>query len=164
MDPFQVSGLLQCSNGSGNARLQLLHLVVPSCLPRDLQGRIGYALPLPGHRLHRLPYFADLVDIDLRLVQQDKMLPKVIFIEQHIAIGPDPLVPSGPPRLLHVILQRVGDVIVDHHSHIVLVDTHPKSRCGHHDIHLTCHECILVHCFLPGLHLAVVRERLVPVV
>jgi hypothetical protein len=42
-------------------------------------------------------------------------------------------VPPGPARLLVVVLERAGELVVDHHAHVRAVDAHAEGVRGNHD-------------------------------
>ena len=53
---------------------------------------------------------------------------------------------AGTPRLLIVALQGLGDIVVNHITHIGLVDTHTKGDRGDNHIDPLHQEVILVGC------------------
>ena len=88
------------------------------------------------------------------------MLVKVAVIIEDVAFGFAFWVASGTSCFLNVIFQRVGNVIVNHHAHVFLVDTHAKGGCGHHGHHPVGNEIVLVGDFLVGVHFTVKRQSL----
>ena len=54
------------------------------------------------------------------------MLVKVGIAVQHEAPGFEMRVAAGSACLLHVVLERIGDVVVYHQPHILLVDAHSE--------------------------------------
>ena len=87
------------------------------------------------------------------------MLVQIVVAEQNVALGVELRVTSGASGLLHVILQRVGNVIVDHHAHILFIYSHAERGCCHDGSHLVVHEGILVGDFVVGIHFAVEGQR-----
>ena len=87
------------------------------------------------------------------------MLVQIVVAEQNVALGVELRVTSGASGLLHVILQRVGNVIVDHHAHILFIYSHAERGCCHDGPHLVVHEGILVGDFVVGIHFAVEGQR-----
>ena len=81
---------------------------------------------MSGQRLHSPPNLLYLADTQLGLIEQYKMFVKVGIIVQDIAAGLEMRVPAGPSRLLHIIFQRIGDVIMNHQADILLVHAHSE--------------------------------------
>lgn len=67
-------------------------------------------------------------------------------------------VSSRTSSLLYIVLQRVGDVIVDDQPHVALVDTHTEGGGGHDDANLVAHEGILIVYLLVGIHLPIIGQ------
>ena len=67
-------------------------------------------------------------------------------------------VSSRASSLLYIVLQRVGDVIVDNQPHVALVDTHTEGGGGHDDANLVAHEGILILYLLVGIHLSIIGQ------
>ena len=65
---------------------------------------------------------------------------------------------SRASSLLYVVLQRVGDVVVDDQPHVALIDTHTESGGGNDDANLVAHEGILVVYLLVGIHFAIIGQ------
>ena len=75
-------------------------------------------------------------------------------------------VPTGPTRLLIISLQTLRNVVMDHITHIRLVDTHSERNRRHDHIHLFVQKLILIcgpgHRIHPGMvgrNLDVVRSQ-----
>ena len=81
---------------------------------------------LACHFLYRLPYLLYLADTQLGLVKEEEMFVEVGVIVKHKASCIEFWVTSCASSFLHVVLKGVGDVIVNHKSHIFLVNTHSK--------------------------------------
>ena len=67
-------------------------------------------------------------------------------------------VSSCTPCLLYIVLQRVGDVVVDDQSYIALVHTHSEGGCSNDDAYLVGHEGILIVYLFIGIHLAIIGQ------
>ena len=72
------------------------------------------------------PYLLYLADAQFGLVEQDKVLVQVLVAIEYIAFGIEVWISSGTSSLLYIVLQRVGDVVVDNQTHIALIDTHTE--------------------------------------
>ena len=55
------------------------------------------------------------------------MLIQIIVTIKHIATGTEVRVATGSPCLLHIILQRIRNIVVHHQTDIFLIDSHAKS-------------------------------------
>ena len=71
---------------------------------------------------------------------------------QHIAFCLQGLIPACSPRFLHIVFQRVGNVIVDHQFHIGLVHSHAKGGCCHNYLYFVPDESFLVFLLLAAVH------------
>ena len=163
VSPDEISPLLERRQRCPHPSLDIQDRVVPSCLPRNLECRTADPGPLPGHALHSRPNLLNLADAELRLIEQDKMLVEVRVAVKHITLGFEAGVTPCPARLLHVILQRSGDIVMHDEPHVALVDSHAESRGGDDDPDFPAHKCLLVEHLLVRLHLAVERQRAVAV-
>lgn len=65
-------------------------------------------------------------------------------------------IPPGAADLLHVALQALGHVVVDHPSHVRFIQPHPKGHRGHHDAEVAAHEAGLDAAALGGREAGVV--------
>ena len=86
------------------------------------------------------------------------MLVQVVVAVEDVAAGMQMGVAAGASRLLYVVLQRIGDIVMDHQPHVALVHAHAEGRRGDDDAHLVVHEGLLVGDLLVGIHLAVERK------
>ena len=163
VSPLQVTALLQCRQSRPHTCLNIRHRVIPSRIPGNLQRRTAHPHAFPRHILYRLPHLLDFTDTQLRLIQQNKMLIQVIVTVKHVTACVKMRVTSGPAGFLHIVLQRIGNIVMHHQSHILLVYSHSESRRRHDDAHLVAHERILVGNLLVGIHLSVERQRLIAV-
>ena len=82
----------------------------------------------------------------------------VAFVEEQHGIRRR-AVASGPPRLLEVRLNGVGQVHVCHEAHVGLVDAHAESVGGHHDAHAPRHPVFLADFLVEGRETGVVEMR-----
>ena len=110
------------------------------------------------NRLDGFPYLLNLADTELGLVQQDKVLIEVAIGIEHIAFCLHIRITPSAPSFLHIVFQRVTDIIVNHQTYVFLVNPHSESRSGNNHFYLTTHEGILVLNFVCRLHLAVVGQ------
>ena len=153
--PFEVAGLFECRQRGSYPGFDVGARTVPPGLTRNLQRRRIDTHALTCELLHSLPYLLDLADAQLRLVQQDEMLVQVVVAVEDVAAGMQMGVAAGASRLLYVVLQRIGDIVMDHQPHVALVHAHAEGRRGDDDAHLVVHEGLLVGDLLVGIHLAV---------
>ena len=75
--------------------------------------------------------------------------------QQAFRLGP---VSPGAPRLLVVVLQAEGQVVVDHVAHVGLVDAHAKGVGRHHHAGAVIEEVVLVAVALLGREPGVVAR------
>src|SRR5690606_39029143 len=68
-------------------------------------------------------------------------------------------IPARTARFLIVALNALGNVVVDHKTHIGLVDSHTKGYGGHHDVHILHQEHVLVFGTGLGIKARVVGHR-----
>ena len=129
--PAQQAGLLQPGDGGAHARVvgggiaeervflvltEYLagggyHVAVEALLPVQVAARPENAVDLlPGE-----PCARRHAELPLHVVRR---------VEQHAARRLP--VPPGATRLLEIVLQRAGDVGVDHEAHVRLVDAHAE--------------------------------------
>ena len=153
--PFEVAGLFKCCECGSYPGLDVGARTVPTGLMRNLQCRRIDPHALAREFLHGLPYLLDLTDAQLRLVQQDEVLVQIAVAVEDVAAGMQMGVAAGAPRLLYVVLQRIGDVVMNHQPHVALVHTHAEGRRGDDDAYMVVHEGLLVGDFLVRIHLAV---------
>ena len=85
------------------------------------------------------------------------MLIQIVVVEQDVALRRNGRVPAGAARLLDVVFQRVGDIVVDHQPHVLFIHAHPKSGGCDDDPDLSPDEGVLVGDLVCGIHLPVVR-------
>ena len=83
------------------------------------------------------------------------MLVKITVFVEYIATRIEMWVTTSPSRFLHIILQRVGYVIMYDQSNIFLVNPHSEGRCGNNDTNLVVHEVVLIGNLLFGFHLTI---------
>ena len=155
-----IAALLKCRERRAHTRLDVRHRVVPTSLSGYFERRAAHSLTLACEVLYGLPHLLYLAKAELGLVEKYEMLVKVVVGVQHKALGCETGVAACASRLLHIVLQRVGYVVVDHKPHVALVDPHAESRRGHNDVHSSRHKLILVLYLLIGVHLAVERQSL----
>ena len=153
--PFEVAGLFKCCKCGSYPGLDVGARTVPTGLTRDLQCRRVDPHALARELLHSLPYLLNLADTQLRLVQQDEVLVQIAVAVEDVAAGMQMGVAAGASRLLYVVLQRIGDVVMNHQPHVALVHTHAEGRRGYDDAYMVVHEGLLVGDFLVRIHLAV---------
>ena len=60
--------------------------------------------------------------------------------------------------LLYIVLQRVGDVVVDNQPHIALIYSHTEGGGGNDDSYLIAHEGLLIVHLLVCIHLAIIGQ------
>ena len=116
-----------------------------------------------SHFLYSLPHLLYLTDTEFRLVEQYEMLVKVGIAIEHKAACLHMRVTTGASGLLHIILQRIGNVVMYHQSHIFFVNTHTKSRRCDDDAHFVSHKGILVSYLIVRIHLAVEWQGFEPI-
>ena len=111
-----------------------------------------------AHRIGQ-QLFADLLlGHGLALQELLQLLDVLVAVEGHtLAFA---AVTSRTSRLLVVALQALRDVVVDHETHIGLVDAHAEGDGGHDHIHLLHEELVLVTGALVGIHAGVVGQCL----
>ena len=86
------------------------------------------------------------------------MLVQVLVAIEYIAFGIEVWVSSCTSCLLYIVLQRVGDVVVDNQPHIALIYSHAEGGGGNDDSNLIAHEGILIVYLLIGIHLAIIGQ------
>ena len=86
------------------------------------------------------------------------MLVQVLIAIEYIAFGIEVWVSSCTSSLLYIVLQRVGDVVVDNQPHIALIYSHAEGGGGNDDSNLIAHEGILIVYLLIGIHLAIIGQ------
>ena len=155
---FQVSCLFKGSQSRSNTCFDIRNRVVPSCLSCNLQCRTACTHSLLGHLLDSFPYLLYFADTKFCLVEEYEMLVQVGIAIQHEASCLKMRITSGTSCLLHIVLQRIRNVIMHHQSHIALIHTHTKGRCGYDDTNLIGHEGILIGYLVIGIHLSVERQ------
>ena len=160
---FYISALFKRRQSRTHTGLYVRHRVVPSRLTRYLQCRAAHAHVLPRHIFHCLPHLLYLAYAQLCLIQQDEMLVKVVVAIKHVAARAELRVSAGASGFLHIVLQRVGYVVMHHESHILLVNTHTERRCSHNHAHLVFHKSVLIGGLRLRVHLTVERQRPVSV-
>ena len=123
---LNVAALFQGGKGCPHACLYVRDRIVPSCLSGYLKGRALQARLVVRGFLHGLPHLLYLADAQLCLVEQNEMFVKVVVGVEHKAAGRQRRVASGASGFLHIVLERVGNVVVDHQPHIALVYAHAE--------------------------------------
>ena len=131
-----------------------VHHLFPTSLSRNFKWRDVYGLSVFGQCLYRSPYLINLAERELSLVQQDKMLIEVVVIKQNIAVRFGMNITTCSSCFLKIVLQRVGNVIMNHKSNIALVYAHAESRCSDDDSYLVVDEVLLVPDLCHSVHLA----------
>ena len=86
------------------------------------------------------------------------MFVQVGIAVQHETPGLKMRVSAGTSCLLHIVLQRIGNVIMYHQSHIALIHPHAKGRSCHDDAHFVRHEGVLIGNLVVSIHLSVERQ------
>ena len=113
---------------------------------------------LLGKILNGFPYLLYLADAQLGLVEQDEVLIQVLVAIEYIAFGIEVWISSCTSSLLYIVLQRVGDVVMDNKTHIALIYSHTEGGGGDDDSNLIAHEGILIVYLLIGIHLAIIGQ------
>ena len=113
---------------------------------------------LLGKNFDGIPYLLYLADAQLGLVEQDEVLVQVLIAIEYIAFGIEVWISSCTSCLLYIVLQRVGDVVVDNQPHIALIYSHTEGGGGNDDSYLVAHEGILIVYLLIGIHLAIIGQ------
>ena len=157
---FDISALFQCCKGCAYTGFDGGYGIVPSCLPGYLQGRTTYVGTLFGEVFNGFPNLLYLTDAQFGLVEEDEMFVEVVVAVEYEAAGVQMRVSSGTSCLLHIVLQRVGDVVMHYQAHIALIYSHAEGRGGYDDAHLVVHERLLVLYLFVGIHLAVIGQCL----
>ena len=62
---------------------------------------------------YKIVYLVDIADAEFGPGQEAEMLVQIAVMIEHIAIRPHGRVPARPTCLLHIIFQRVGNVVMD---------------------------------------------------
>ena len=83
------------------------------------------------------------------------MLVEVVVAVKHVALGPERRITPSAPSLLHIVLERIGDVVVNDEAYVLLVHAHAKSRRGHDDLDIILDEELL----LKGLYVIYEKNR-----
>ena len=99
-----------------------------------------------------------LANAQFGLVEQDEVLVQVLVAIEYIAFGIKLWISSCTSCLLNIVLQRVGDVVVDNQPHIALIYTHAEGGGGDDDSNLIAHEGILIVYLLISIHLAIIGQ------
>ena len=86
------------------------------------------------------------------------MLVEVVVAVEHITLRLKRRIAPRAPGFLDIVLQRIGDVVVDDKADVLLVHTHAKSRRCDNDLHFVANESVLVFNLFGGLHLPVERQ------
>ncbi len=133
LSPFQIAGILKRCYGCFDPCLYLRNTIVPSCLPRNLQGRVGYRRPKPGDILNCFPDLLYLLDGQLCLIQEDKVFIKVLFVIEDKAISNYVFITTCPACFLDIVFERIGYLIVHHHANILFIYPHSECGGGNHD-------------------------------
>ena len=113
---------------------------------------------LLGKNFDGIPYLLYLADAQFCLVEQDEVLVQVLVAIKYIAFGIEVWISSCTSSLLYIVLQRVGDVVVNNQTHIALIYTHTEGGGGNDDANLIAHEGILIVYLLIGIHLAIIGQ------
>ena len=99
-----------------------------------------------------------LADTQFGLVEQNEVLIQVLIAIEYIAFGIEVWVSSCTSCLLYIVLQRVGDVVVDNQPHIALIYSHAEGGGGNDDSNLIAHEGILIVYLLISIHFAIIGQ------
>ena len=161
--PLQVASLLQCRQRCAHTGLYINFSIVPPGLTGYLERRATHTVASFGEESHSPPYLIDLTDTQLGLVEENKMLVEVPVAIEHKAFSLQLRVAAGTACLLHIVFERVGNVVMHYKPHVFLVDAHPERRGGDDDAHTVAHESILIGSFLVRLHLSIERQCLITV-
>ena len=86
------------------------------------------------------------------------MLVQVLVAIEYIAFGIEVWISSCTSCFLYIVLQRVGDVVVDNQPNIALIYSHAEGGGGNDDSNLIVHEGILIVYLLIGIHLAIIGQ------
>ena len=86
------------------------------------------------------------------------MFIQVLIAIEYIAFGIEMWISSGTSSLLYIVLQRVGDVVVDNQPHIALIYSHTEGGGSNDDSNLIAHEGILIVYLLISIHLAIIGQ------
>ena len=74
LSPFHITRFLQSSQGCGDPRLHIGHIIVPSRFAGNFQSRIRSRQPQLSQVLNRPPNLLNLFNAQLGLIQQNEML------------------------------------------------------------------------------------------
>ena len=82
------------------------------------------------------------------------MFVKVGVAIQHKAASLKIGITPSTSSLLHIVLQRVGYVVVHHQPHIFFINAHTKCRGCDDNAHPVGHKGVLIGNLFIGIHLA----------
>ena len=119
--------------------------------------------PLLSQFLNCLPNLLNLLNRQLRLIQQNKMLTQILIIKQNKTICLHLLITPSTSCFLNIILQTVGNIIMNHRPHILLIHPHTKCRSCHHNRHFPTQKSLLMATLLTPIHLAVKAQHIKPI-
>ena len=160
---LQIARLFQCRNGRSHASLYIRHRIVPPSLSGNFQRRATDLISVSSHIFHSLPYLLYLAYAQLGLVQQYKVFVKVVIGVQNKASGIQMWVSTRTPCLLHIVLQRIRNVIVHHQANVAFVHSHTKGRCCNNYPNLFAHKRFLIGHLIVRIHLSVKWQGLIPI-
>ena len=152
---LNVPSILKCRYCSLNTSLNVVYFISPSSLTRYIQWRTAYLISFSRKILDSFPYLLNLTNAEFRLIEKHKVLIKVTVSIQYKAFCLHLWITSCTASLLHVVLQRVADIIVYNQSHIFLVNAHTECRSGNNHLCFTTHKSILVLHLLGSLHFSI---------
>ena len=92
------------------------------------------------------------------------MLVQITFIEKNIAVCIQIRITPCSACFLHIVFQRIGNVIVNHQTDILFVHAHAKGRGRNNDLHLSGDKRLLILDFFAAVHFPVKRSCFVAVI
>ena len=161
--PLQIPRLFKCRQSCPHTRFHIRNRIIPTSFTCNLQRRATNPHPLFGHIFHSPPHLLYLTDAKFGLVKQHEMLVKVAITIEHVTPCLKMRITSSTSSLLHIILKRVGNIIMDDQPHIALINSHSESRSRNNDAHTVIHERFLIGNLLICIHLPVERQSFVTI-
>ena len=157
---FQITCLLKGCQGRSYSRFYIRNGIIPTCRSCNLQSRTVYSHSLSCHLLDSLPYLVYFTETQFGLIDKNKMFIQVGIVIKYETSGLEIRISTSSTGLLHIVLQRIGNIIMHYQSHITFIHTHAKSRSGNNDANLIGHKGILIGNFIIGIHLSMKRKSL----